>query len=187
MNSQELLEELLKINAQPENRKITTQKILAQPDLIKNVLAISKKNSKKVSGKATRVLELVCKINALLIFQHKKEIIKLAETAKLEDVVRPLAKIFELWTLNYFSEEKEIQLQPKDQEKIISICFDWLITPQKMAPQAYSMLTLYLLGKENDWVHPELKSILEQNYASGSAGYKARARQILKNINKTTF
>ncbi|MFD2433102.1 hypothetical protein ACFSO9_05800 [Mesonia maritima] len=57
-----------------------------------------------------------------------------------------------------------------------------MITEQKVAPQAYSMQTLYLLGKEVDWVHKELAMILQQNYASGSAGYKARSRKILKKI-----
>jgi len=187
MSNQELVEELLKLNAHSENRKITTQKLLAEPKLIKEVIAIAKNESKNVSGKAARALELVCKENASLIFQYKNAIFTLAETKTQEDIVRPLAKIFELWTLNYFSKAEEIQLKPKDQEKIISICFDWMITPQKVAPQAYSMQTLYLLGKENNWVHSELKEILAQNYTTGTAGYKARARQIIEKINKTTF
>jgi len=45
------------------------------------------------------------------------------------------------------------------------------------------MQTLALLGQEFEWIHPELKAVLEQGYAGGSAGYKARARRILKNLN----
>ena len=42
------------------------------------------------------------------------------------------------------------------------------------------MTTLLLLGKNIAWIHPELQLILKQNYESGSAAYKARARMTLK-------
>ncbi|WP_378176144.1 hypothetical protein [Aquimarina sp. SS2-1] len=44
------------------------------------------------------------------------------------------------------------------------------------------MTSLYLLGTEFDWVHPELKITLENNYHSGSAAYQARSRMILKKL-----
>ncbi|MGB3152866.1 MAG: adenylosuccinate lyase, partial [Maribacter sp.] len=63
-------------------------------------------------------------------------------------------------------------------------CFDWLIGNHKVAAKAYSMTCLLFLGRKFDWIHPELKLVLEQNYASGSAAYKARARMTLAKINK---
>ena len=63
-------------------------------------------------------------------------------------------------------------------------CFDWLITNQKVACQAYSMDALYLLGTEKEWIHPELKITLEQNISSQSAAYKARGRITLEKIKK---
>ena len=60
--------------------------------------------------------------------------------------------------------------------------FDWLIGNHKVAAQAYSMTCLLLLGEKFDWIHPELKMILEQNYAVGSAAYKARARMTLAKL-----
>lgn len=182
----QLLTDLLQLNAKPENRKVFTQKLLASLLLIEEVLVFILDEHNEVSGKAARTLELVCQKDAALIFQHKKKLFKIASTAKQDDVIRPLAKIFELWTLDYFSKNPTIQLQTKDQERITAICFDWLINPQKVAPQAYSMQTLYLLGTKSEWIHPELKLILEQNYARGTSGYKARARKILQKINKPT-
>ena len=178
--------DLLQLNTTPENRKIFTQRLLASPLLIEEVLVFILDEHKDVSGKATRALELVCQKDATLIFQHKKKLFDIASTTKQDDVIRPLAKIFELWTLDHFSKNPTIQLQTKDQEKITAICFDWLISPQKVAPQAYSMQTLYLLGTKTAWIHPELKLILEHNYARGTSGYKARARKILQKINKPT-
>ena len=57
-----------------------------------------------------------------------------------------------------------------------------MITDQKIAPKAYSMNSLFLLGKEFDWIHPELALILERDLHMQSSGFKARARHILKKI-----
>jgi hypothetical protein len=46
------------------------------------------------------------------------------------------------------------------------------------------MPTLFLLGKEYDWIHPELAMILERDYHSGSAGFKARAQHLFKKLKK---
>jgi len=46
------------------------------------------------------------------------------------------------------------------------------------------MNSLYFLGTEFDWIHPELKTIIERDYSSQSAGFKARARHILIKINE---
>ncbi|MEO8774086.1 MAG: hypothetical protein ABI263_06745 [Gelidibacter sp.] len=35
-------------------------------------------------------------------------------------------------------------------EKIIEVCFDWMINDEKIAPKAYAMNSLYLLGHEFD-------------------------------------
>jgi hypothetical protein len=67
-------------------------------------------------------------------------------------------------------------------ESITSACFDWLIGDHKVAAQAYSMTSLLLLGRKFDWIHPELRMILEQNYQNGSAAYKARARMTLAKL-----
>lgn len=184
--NKKLLKELILLNAQSENRKIFTQQLLNEPQLIEEVIQVAMDKRNEVAGKAARALELVCQKNESLIFQYKTEIYNLAEKVSRDDIIRPLAKIFELWVLNFYGKKPSISLQPTDKEKITAICFDWMITPQKVAPQAYSMQTLFLLGKEIDWIHPELKLILEQNYATGTSGYKTRARKIIKKIEKQT-
>lgn len=61
-------------------------------------------------------------------------------------------------------------------------CFNWLITEQKVACQVPAMTCLALLGMESNWIHEELKQILIKNIPNKSAGYKARARKVLKEI-----
>ena len=103
----------------------------------------------------------------------------------LESSVRPLAKICELLVISYYSKEANTTkeaITTKNLEQITEACFDWLIGDYKVAPKAYSMTSLLLLGRTYDWVHPELKNIVEQNYATGSAAYKARGRMVLAKI-----
>ncbi len=75
---------------------------------------------------------------------------------------------------------------PKHKETITECCFDWMITDQKVACKVYSMLALYFLGTEFDWIHPELKTIIEANIYEGSAAYKARGKYTLAQIQKFT-
>ncbi|WP_232226276.1 hypothetical protein [Flavobacterium sp. ACAM 123] len=62
-------------------------------------------------------------------------------------------------------------------------CFEWLIDEVlKVATKVYAVRTLFELGKKNNWIYPELKRILSDDYYKHSAAYKAVAREILKKI-----
>ena len=78
--------------------------------------------------------------------------------------------------------EKEILLSENQLQQITETCFDWLIKDTKVASKCYAIRALHLLGKHFDWVHPELKIILEKDYINHSAAYKAVGREILKKI-----
>jgi len=73
-------------------------------------------------------------------------------------------------------------MTPYHLEQMGAACFDWLIGEHKVAAKAYSMTSLLLLGHRFEWIHPELKMVLQQNYSSGSAAYKARARITLSKL-----
>lgn len=45
------------------------------------------------------------------------------------------------------------------------------------------MQTLFLFGKDQFWIHQELKIILENNLHKESIGYRNRALKILDKIN----
>lgn len=44
------------------------------------------------------------------------------------------------------------------------------------------MRSLQLLGKEYDWIHPELETILTKDFSAHTAAYKAVSKDILKKI-----
>ena len=77
----------------------------------------------------------------------------------------------------------EIVLSEKQIESIAEKCLDWIIDEnEKVASKAYGIRTLFELGKILDWIYPELKPILADDYMKHTAAYKAVAREILKKI-----
>ena len=68
-------------------------------------------------------------------------------------------------------------------EQIVEGCFQELISTDRTANMAYSVYSLYELGKEFDWIYPELIPVLQQklqeNYGNG---FKSSARRILAKI-----
>lgn len=159
--------------------------VVDQPTLVAPLMDIAFTLDDPVSSKACWVLEFTAKEKLSYIFPHLDAFAEKIGQVKFQSSVRPMAKICELLMLCYFSKEnqdcrkvmKKIHL-----EAITTACFDWLIGDHKVAAKAYSMTSLYLLGTEIDWIHPELRLVLEQNYAGGSAAYKARARHTLAKL-----
>ena len=104
-----------------------------------------------------------------------------------ESCIRPIAHVCEMVCEAYFKKKKTEFVQniaDEQLEKIMTACFDWLIGPMNMAPKVFSMTSLYYLGLKFEWVHPELKLVLEESYASGTTGYKNRAKKTLDKLAK---
>ncbi|TXN35388.1 adenylosuccinate lyase [Flagellimonas hymeniacidonis] len=107
-----------------------------------------------------------------------------------ESIIRPMAHTCELTMEAYFKTKDPVFVQnltPEQLERIMTVCFDWLIGSHKVAAKVFAMSSLYYLGMKYDWVHPELKMVLEQNNHNDSAGYKARAKKTLMDLKKLGF
>ncbi len=99
-----------------------------------------------------------------------------------ESCIRPIAHVCEMLSKAYFDQKNAFfreHISDEQLERIMSACFDWLISPMNVAPKVFSMTSLYYLGMKFDWVHPELKLFLEDTIASGTAGYKNRGKKTL--------
>ncbi len=185
MTFEELYKHLTYVNSSRENRQKNAEMVLNNIDLLPILMDVLFKVDDKVSCKAAWVLEFVCGENLEAIIPYLDTFTENISKVHLDSAVRPVAKICEYLVTAYYSEENndiKNALVPIYHERIIEACFDWMITDQKVAVKVYSMSTLYLLGQDYDWVHPELIIILEQDFHSGSAGFKARARHIIKKI-----
>ena len=102
-----------------------------------------------------------------------------------ESCIRPMAHTCQMLMETYFEKKDPSFLKAVDQEKLevlVEVCFDWLIEDHKVATKVFAMTSLYYLGKKFDWIHPELKSLLQKTIASGTAGYKSRAGKLLHQL-----
>ncbi|NND25089.1 MAG: adenylosuccinate lyase [Flavobacteriaceae bacterium] len=185
MNTDNLYRELGYVNHSRENRKKYAQLVINDDTLLPKVLDILFMVDDKTSCRAAWLLEFVAREDLDTILPFLDRITSEMSKVHLDPAVRPIAKICEYLVEAYYHKndnKTKIYLNETHKEHIIELCFDYMITDQKIAPKAYCMNSLYLLGTAYDWIHPELTQILERDYHSGSAGYKARARCLLKKL-----
>ncbi|WP_418498817.1 hypothetical protein [Flagellimonas sp.] len=104
---------------------------------------------------------------------------------RTESCIRPMAHVCEMICMAYFKKKDPAFTQhitDSQLEQIMTVCFDWLISPMNIAPKVFSMTSLYYLGQKFDWVHPELKQVLQDTYADGTPGYRNRAKKTLDKL-----
>ena len=189
MTTNELYEELNYVNHSRKKRLYYANLVIANPDLIPKLLEIFFRVDDKISCRAAWVFEFMCGENLEACIPYLDEFTNNIHTVHLDSAVRPTAKVCEFLVKAYYSKhDSKIKsvLLSKHREKIIEASFDWMINDEKIAPKAYAMNILFLLGSDYDWIHPELVLILERDYQMQSSGFRARARQILQKVKKNS-
>ncbi len=187
MSDFKLIEFLKNVDGTLESRTKMASFILENPREISSLLRIAFLDEDPLSSKACWVLEVLAREHLDLILPHLTLFMGNLDKITLDSSVRPMAKICESLTLAYFHEKDPqvlAHLTEVHLEQMATVCFDWLISDQKVAPQAYAMSCLYHLGSKFPWIHPELRQVLELNYPKRSAAYQARARQVLQMLPK---
>lgn len=187
MTTKELYKELSYVNHSREKRLYYANLVINNPDLIPKLLDILFMVDDKISCRAAWVFEFMCGENLEASIPYLDEFTESMHSVHLDSAVRPVAKVCEYLITAYYSRHDnsiKLALLPKHKEKIVEACFDWMINDEKIAPKAYAMNSLFLLGQDYDWIHPELALILERDYQMQSSGFKARARHILKKIKR---
>lgn len=184
MNDTDLINILERIkNAKRIYRDKAALAILQQPSLMPKLIDKIFDIEDPLHIKAAWVFELVCLENILLLDPYIHQFISGMPKITHESALRPVSKICSIWTKQYFTENtSNLILTKKEVEQIISCNFDWLIEEHKVATQVFAMDSLKLWASEEIWIQQELKSILQKNAESGSSGYKAHARKLLKNL-----
>ncbi len=168
-----------------KNRLDAANWVLAHPETLQELLEFCFHEDNKLATKATWVLEFVCRKDISHIFPFLDYIFENLPTAKSDGQLRSFALICELLTLGYYKNTNKVYknaLTSQHKKIMTECCFDWMITDQKVACQARAMTALYFLGTETNWIHPELATIIQQNLAQGSAGYKSRGKKTLELI-----
>ena len=182
MTTETLYKELSDVDHSREKRQFYANLIMAEPEILPQLLEIVFRVDDKLSCKAAWLLEFACGQNLELILPYLEQFTSSINKVHLDPAVRPVAKVCEYLTKSYYTDQNQkvkAALLLTHRERITETCFDWLINDAKIAPKAYAMNSLFLLGTEFNWIHPELKTIIERDYQIQSSGFKSRAREIL--------
>ncbi|NNE33173.1 MAG: adenylosuccinate lyase [Winogradskyella sp.] len=186
MTKDQLYKELNYVDHSRKKRLHYANIIIDDTKLITPLLEILFDVDDKISCRAAWVFEFICNEKLDIIIPHLDVFTSNLSEVHLDPAVRPVAKVCEYLVKAYYSKtDNKIKhtLTENHKKQIVEACFDWMINDEKIAPKAYAMNSLFLLGTEYEWIHPELAIILERDFQIQSSGFKARARHILKKIN----
>lgn len=186
MIEQELIKMLeTKVSSYREIRERYAMHILSDQNLFLPLLNIAFDVDNKTSIRACWVLEFVLREKLNWAYPHLDYFVENIPKVHFDSATRPISKICEFLAQDYTS-KKETEIKKyltKDHiDSIIEKGFDWLISDHKVAVKVYSMESLFLFGKEKNWVHDELKLIIQQEIMNGSPAYKARGKSIFKRL-----
>lgn len=177
-----LLDRIKNTSAARKSREENKNFVLAHPEMLSDLIRYAFDSTDKDAHKACWILEFVSIQHIGWLQPYLDFICNSFGNLKDESAIRPIAKICQLLVIAHFRKDSTIRLSEDHMQKITEACFDWLINDVKVAPKAYSMRALFLLGRHFDWIPPELQIILGQNYHQQSAAYKAAAKEILKKL-----
>ena len=182
-NTKEILDSVH--NAKRVYRDQGTDAILREPELLPFLIEYLSSEKKDRAIKAAWVLELVCLYEIRLLLPYLERFSPKLSKLRHESAIRPVSKICSLVCQLYLKEPEDFSgLETNWKEDILEASFNWLTGDHKIAPQVFAMESLFLLGKESDWIHEELYSILDRDYPNRSTGYQSRARKIMDKISK---
>lgn len=169
--------------AQKKSRITVSNFAMKKDENLAELIAIALDVSHQNHVKAFWSLELVCTKKLKLLLPYIDKFCAILSKLTDDSAVRPATKIcMFLAKSNY--RKNGIKLSKEQEHVIIENLIDRLIQDEKVGTKYYAIKALFVLGKKYDWIHPELKTILEQGYAHHSPAYKAVAREVLKKLNK---
>ncbi len=184
MNRKDLIDKLNSFTtAERSNRDKAAEFVLDHEELFPYLIKLTFEEQGRLSVKSAWILELVCIQKLSLIYPFLDFFSSHMKNISDESALRPLSKVISFITNEYYivkNPEILTKLTQAAKEQLIEVSFDCLIEDHKIAAQVFAMDSLYDLGKEFSWIHPELKQILLQNLPKGSKGYQSHAKKILK-------
>ena len=151
--------------------------VLKNSDTMPDLIAIGTDLNNKNHYKAVWIIEMLAEHSAKILIPFVEIICETMAHYKHESAIRGMSRV-----AYFLSTSKEIALTANQKEKLIEICLDWFIGDTKVAPKVYAMYTLCHYAQKEDWIKEELRQIIDKDYLSQSAGYKAAAKEVLKKI-----
>ncbi len=151
--------------------------VLQNPAYLDELCSIALNTQYKNHYKGVWILEMIAEKQTELLSDYITPICATFSEIKNDSAIRGMSRV-----AFFLGTSTKIKLTESQEEKIIEICLDWLIRDERVAPKVYAMKTLDFFAKKHDWIKDELQNIIDKDYANQSAGYKAAAREVLKNM-----
>lgn len=173
----------------PDVDQIVPQ-IIASPYLVPSLLNEVFIHDAEDNFMASWVFDHVMRKKLELVLPILDDFVDGLNQLKSESSIRPMAHICQMLTEAYFKKKTPLfqeQISISHLERMATVCFDWLIEDHKVATKVFAMTSLFYVGEHFDWIRPELKSVLEQNFSSGSAGFQNRGAKILDKLKKLGY
>tara|TARA_R110002073_G_scaffold139232_2_gene289370 strand:+ start:144767 stop:145366 length:600 start_codon:yes stop_codon:yes gene_type:complete len=189
MTKYSLIQELNAIkNISKSHRDKIGRLVLKDESLFTSLIEITFDYKNDTSVKAALILEIVCEQRLDWIAYNLPYFTEHIANLENESAIRPASKICNLIAQEInskFDSPIKIIATEGQLSQIIETCFDWLNKDEtKVASKAHAMEALYFLGKQNPWIHYELKMIIEKNIPLESPAYSARGTKILELLAK---
>ncbi|KOS06486.1 hypothetical protein AM493_10900 [Flavobacterium akiainvivens] len=167
-------------------RDVISGMVFSTPALLAELMEMALDTSNKNHHKACWSLELVLERHIDWLAPYLDTFCNTLTGYKHEGAIRSVSKIC-LFTVGHNQKHPGF-LNGRHLQHITEACFDWLIAPNdKVATKAYAMRALYILGKNEDWVHPELQRILSEDFVKHTAAYKAAAKEVLLKLQSSNI
>ena len=171
-------DEVALISARLKEREALGNKILNNPSYIAFSLKLIQQQDPLLATNAAYGLDIALRKDITLLKPYLKEFLEVLDRNTIATVSRILAKSCELLTTAH-TKNNSIALNKKEQQQLVTRCFDWLINDEKVAIKVFAMQSIYNLVNTEPWIKPELKAQLTLQFENSTAAFKSRASKIL--------
>lgn len=144
------------------------------PNRFKKLMELFFDKNLRISQKASWPVGFCAETYPSLIYPYLKEMI--------DNLQNPVHNAVKRNTLRIMG---DIILPEELLGEAADICFQYLDDPKEaIATRVFSMTVCFNITKREPELANELKIIIEDHYPHGSAGFKSRAKKILKELRK---
>lgn len=155
---------------------IAVQLIYDNPGLFCDIADLCLGGEMPYASRAARAIAICSIERPDLFLPMRKTFIRALNKTKNEAVIRNLLKIYTEIPITFNEDEKSV---------LMNRCFEYLNSNEMpVAIQVYSMDVLFRLSSDYPEIGFAMYSILDSNIDSGSAGYRSKARKIMKALKK---
>lgn len=183
--SQELWKHIYFERATRQERLASANWVMSHPETIPELIKWCFVVKDPRATKAAYVLEMIAVIDSDVVQPQLGRLISGLDTPIAPPTARAIAHVLEILILKYRPNEasKEI-LNQEQNNRLLEISFDWLLNDLQTSTKARAMTIIYEIGKHSSWAHQALKVYLEDHIMTGSPGFQARGKTILRHLKK---